>query len=401
MSTTPKGHFGSFGGRYVAETLMPALFELKEALDDAMADPAFIEEFRGLLANYVGRPTPFTFAERFSEATGGRRVYLKREDLCHTGAHKINNTIGQVLLAKRMGKRRIIAETGAGQHGVATATAAALMGFECVVFMGEEDVRRQAPNVERMHLLGAKVVPVTSGSRTLKDAMNEAIRHWVTHVDTTFYIIGSVAGPHPYPAMVRDFQSIIGRETREQMLEREGRLPDTLVACIGGGSNAMGIFTAFLDDPVKLVAVEAEGEGFDTGRHAAAIRAGMVGVLHGQKSYLLQDEDGQVTEAHSISAGLDYPGVGPQVAHLAETGRLDVLSATDEEALKAFHLLSRTEGILPALESSHALAKVAEVARGLKPDATIVLNLSGRGDKDLATVLDAMKSSEKNEGGDA
>jgi tryptophan synthase beta chain len=397
MSTTPKGHFGQFGGRYVAETLMPALFELEEALNEAMADPEFIAEYRRLLANYVGRPTPLTLAERFSEATGGRRVYLKREDLCHTGAHKINNTIGQVLLAKRMGKRRIIAETGAGQHGVATATAAALMGFECIVFMGEEDVRRQAPNVERMRLLGAEVVPVTSGSRTLKDAMNEAIRQWVTHVETTFYIIGSVAGPHPYPAMVRDFQRIIGDEARSQCIEDLGGLPDAVIACIGGGSNAMGIFTAFLDDPVKLVAVEAEGEGYDTGRHAAAIRAGMVGVLHGQKSYLLQDEEGQVTEAHSISAGLDYPGVGPQVAHLAETGRLDVLSATDDEALKAFHLLSQTEGILPALESSHALAKVAEVAKGLKKGAKIVLNLSGRGDKDLGTILDTMKK----EGGDA
>jgi tryptophan synthase beta chain len=392
----PKGHYGPFGGQYVAETLMPALDELETALNSAMADEAFLAEFRTLLSEYVGRPSPLTPALRLAEAWGGCNVFLKREDLLHTGAHKINNTIGQVLLAKRMGKSNIIAETGAGQHGVATATAAALFGYGCTVFMGEEDVRRQAPNVERMELLGAEVVSVTSGSRTLKDAMNEAIRYWVSHVEDTFYVIGSVAGPHPYPAMVRDFQRVIGDETRAQCIDRLGKLPDAVVACIGGGSNAMGIFTAFLDDPVELVAVEAAGEGYETGRHAAAIRAGQVGVLHGQKSYLLQDPDGQVVEAHSISAGLDYPGVGPEVAELARSGRLNVVSTTDTEALTAFHQLSRTEGILPALESSHALARAADVARRLPKEANLVINLSGRGDKDLATVLDTMKK-----GGDA
>ncbi|GAB4278510.1 MAG: tryptophan synthase subunit beta [Deferrisomatales bacterium] len=385
-----RGHFGPFGGRYVAETLMPALEELEAALEEVRRDPAFWEAFHGLLRDYVGRPTPLTQAGRLSDEVGGARIYLKREDLCHTGAHKINNTLGQVLLARRMGKRRVIAETGAGQHGVATATAAALFGFDCTVFMGEEDVRRQAPNVERMRLLGAEVVAVTSGSRTLKDAMNEAIRHWVTHVETTFYVIGSVAGPHPYPRMVRDFQRVIGDEARRQCLEGLGRLPDAVVACIGGGSNAMGIFTAFLDDPVDLVAVEAAGEGIETGRHAAAIAAGRMGVLHGQKSYLLQDDDGQVLEAHSVSAGLDYPGVGPEVAYLARTGRVRTVSATDGEALAAFHRLARTEGILPALESAHALARVGEVAEALPRDGLVVVNLSGRGDKDLATVLDRM-----------
>ncbi len=382
-----RGHFGPFGGRYVAETLMPALEELEAALAAARADPAFWEEFRTLLRDYVGRPTPLTPAARLTAEAGGARILLKREDLCHTGAHKINNTLGQALLARRMGKRRVIAETGAGQHGVATATAAALFGMECTVFMGEEDVRRQAPNVERMGLLGATVVPVRSGSRTLKDAMNEAIRHWVTHVEDTFYVIGSVAGPHPYPLMVRDFQRVIGDEARAQCLERLGRLPDAVVACIGGGSNAMGIFAAFRDDPVDLVAVEAAGEGLATGRHAAAIAGGRVGVLHGQKSYLLQSDDGQVAEAHSVSAGLDYPGVGPEVSWLAEQGRVRVLSATDAEALEAFHRLARTEGILPALESAHALARVADVARALPADGAVVVNLSGRGDKDLATVL--------------
>jgi tryptophan synthase beta chain len=382
-----RGHFGPFGGRYVAETLMPALEELEAALAAARADPAFWEEFRALLRDYVGRPTPLTPAARLTAEAGGARILLKREDLCHTGAHKINNTLGQALLARRMGKRRVIAETGAGQHGVATATAAALFGMECTVFMGEEDVRRQAPNVERMGLLGATVVPVRSGSRTLKDAMNEAIRHWVTHVEDTFYVIGSVAGPHPYPLMVRDFQRVIGDEARAQCLERLGRLPDAVVACIGGGSNAMGIFAAFRDDPVDLVAVEAAGEGLATGRHAAAIAGGRVGVLHGQKSYLLQSDDGQVAEAHSVSAGLDYPGVGPEVSWLAKQGRVRVLSATDAEALEAFHRLARTEGILPALESAHALARVADVARALPADGAVVVNLSGRGDKDLATVL--------------
>jgi tryptophan synthase beta chain len=387
----PNGHFGPFGGRYVAETLMPALEELAGALAAVQDDAGFWEDFRGLLRNYVGRPTPLTLAGRLTAELGGARVYLKREDLCHTGAHKINNTLGQVLLARRMGKRRVIAETGAGQHGVATATAAALFGLPCAVFMGEEDVARQAPNVERMRLLGAQVVPVDSGSRTLKDAMNEAIRHWVTHVDDTFYVIGSVAGPHPYPKMVRDFQRVIGDETREQCLADLGGLPAAVVACIGGGSNAMGIFTAFRDDPVELVAVEAAGEGIETGRHAAAIAGGRVGVLHGQKSYLLQTDDGQVVEAHSLSAGLDYPGVGPEVAWLARSGRVRVVSATDQEALAAFHRLARAEGILPALESAHALARVGDVARGLPPEAAVVVNLSGRGDKDLATVLSKMQ----------
>ena len=386
----PRGHYGAFGGQYVGETLMPALQELEAALDAASADAGFWEEFRGLLAGYVGRPTPLTHAARLTAVVGGAQIYLKREDLCHTGAHKINNTLGQALLARRMGKRRIIAETGAGQHGVATATAAALFGLECRVFMGGEDVRRQAPNVERMRLLGTEVVPVTSGSRTLKDAMNEAIRQWVTHVEDTFYIIGSVAGPHPYPAMVREFQRVIGDETRRQCIEQLGGLPAAVVACIGGGSNAMGIFAAFLEDPVDLVAVEAAGDGIETGRHAAAITGGQVGVLHGQKSYLLQDDDGQVQEAHSISAGLDYPGVGPEVAHLAATGRLRVLTATDADALAAFHRLARSEGLLPALETSHALARIDDVAGPLSPEQAVVLNLSGRGDKDLATVLEHM-----------
>lgn len=391
----PKGHFGPFGGRYVAETLMPALHGLEEAFEEARNDPSFWEEYRNLLTNYVGRPTPLTKIERFAADFDGREVYLKREDLCHTGAHKVNNTMGQALLAKRMGKRRVIAETGAGQHGVATATIAALMGFECVVYMGEEDVARQAPNVLRMKLLGAEVVPVTSGSRTLKDAMNEAIRQWVTNVEDTFYVIGTVAGPHPYPTLVREFQRVIGDEARAQMLERTGKLPDAVVACIGGGSNAMGVFTAFLDDPVKLVAVEAGGLGIHTGKHAASIAAGTIGVLHGQKTYLLQDEDGQVIEPHSISAGLDYPGVGPQIAELARSGRIQVVNATDAEALAAFHKLARTEGILPALESSHALAKAGEVAANLPKGATILVNLSGRGDKDLATIVKHLE----NEGG--
>jgi tryptophan synthase beta chain len=380
------GHFGPYGGRYVAETLMPALEELERAFASAQADPSFAAELQALLREYVGRPTPLTFARRLTEALGGARIFLKREDLCHTGAHKVNNTLGQVLLARRMGKSKVIAETGAGQHGVATATAAALFGLECTVFMGEEDVRRQAPNVERMRLLGAQVVPVASGSRTLKDAMNEAIRHWVTNVDAAHYVIGSVAGPHPYPRMVRDFQRVIGDETRSRCLEVLGRLPDAAVACIGGGSNAMGLFTAFLTDPVELVAVEAAGEGIETGRHAAAIHGGRIGVLHGQKSFLLQDEDGQVLEAHSVSAGLDYPGVGPEVAYLASTGRIRVLSATDREALDAFHLLARTEGILPALESAHALARAGEVSRSLGGEGIVVVSLSGRGDKDADTV---------------
>ncbi len=387
QSPAPVGHFGPFGGRYVAETLMPALEELAAAYQAVRGDPAFWAELSGLWRDYVGRPTPLTLARRLGAEHGGAAIYLKREDLCHTGAHKVNNTLGQVLLARRMGKGRVIAETGAGQHGVATATAAALFGLECAVFMGAEDVARQAPNVERMRLLGARVVPVTSGSRTLKDAMNEAIRHWVTYVDDTYYVIGSVAGPHPYPLIVRDFQRVIGDEARAQCLAALGRLPDAVVACIGGGSNALGIFTPFLDDPVTLVAVEAAGDGVETGRHAAAIAAGRVGVLHGMKSYFLQDEDGQIAEAHSVSAGLDYPGVGPEVAALAAAGRLEVVSATDQEALAAFHRLARTEGILPALESAHALARVGEVSARVGKGGAVVVNLSGRGDKDLATVL--------------
>ncbi len=382
----PRGHYGPFGGQYVAETLMPALIELERALDAAVADPGFRSEFQALLAGYVGRPTPLTRADRLTAEFGGARIYLKREDLCHTGAHKINNTVGQVLLARRMGKGRVIAETGAGQHGVATATAAALFGMACTVYMGAEDVRRQAPNVERMRLLGAEVVPVTTGSQTLKDAMNEAIRQWVSRVESTFYVIGSVAGPHPYPRMVREFQRVIGDEARAQCLEAEGRLPDAVVACLGGGSNAMGVFPAFLDDPVDLVAVEAAGHGLDTGRHAAAIAAGRVGVLHGMKSYFLQDDHGQIQEAHSISAGLDYPGVGPEVAELARSGRVRTVAATDAEAVAAFHRLARAEGILPALESAHALARVGDLARAAGPGGVVVVNLSGRGDKDLATV---------------
>ncbi len=382
----PRGHYGPFGGQYVAETLMPALIELERALDAAVADPGFWSEFQALLAGYVGRPTPLTRADRLTAEFGGARIYLKREDLCHTGAHKINNTVGQVLLARRMGKGRVIAETGAGQHGVATATAAALFGMACTVYMGAEDVRRQAPNVERMRLLGAEVVPVTTGSQTLKDAMNEAIRQWVSRVESTFYVIGSVAGPHPYPRMVREFQRVIGDEARAQCLEAEGRLPDAVVACLGGGSNAMGVFPAFLDDPVDLVAVEAAGHGLDTGRHAAAIAAGRVGVLHGMKSYFLQDDHGQIQEAHSISAGLDYPGVGPEVAELAHSGRVRTVAATDAEAVAAFHRLARAEGILPALESAHALARVGDLARAAGPGGVVVANLSGRGDKDLATV---------------
>jgi tryptophan synthase beta chain len=380
------GRFGPYGGRYVAETLMPALDELEAAYAQALADAGFQQRLEELLRDYVGRPTPLYFASRLSEATGVR-VWLKREDLCHTGAHKVNNTVGQVLLAARMGKQRVIAETGAGQHGVATATACALLGLPCEVYMGAEDVKRQAPNVRRMELLGATVHAVQSGSRTLKDAMNEALRDWVTNVQTTFYCLGSVAGPHPYPTMVRDFQSVIGREARAQFLEREGRLPAAVVACVGGGSNAMGIFHAFLDDPdVQLVGVEAAGEGVASGRHAATLTAGTVGVLHGSKSYMLQDADGQVVEAHSVSAGLDYPGVGPQHAWLKDTGRARYASVDDAQALAAFQQLARTEGILAALESSHAVAHLPALAAELGADAPVLLNLSGRGDKDLDTV---------------
>jgi tryptophan synthase beta chain len=378
------GHFGAFGGRYVGETLMPALLELDAARRAAMADPAFLAEFRALLRDYVGRPTPVDFAARLTAHVGGARIYLKREDLTHTGAHKINNTIGQGLLARRMGKRRIIAETGAGQHGVATATVAARFGLECKVFMGVEDIRRQAPNVSRMKLLGAEVVPVSAGTGTLKDAMNEAMRYWVGAVEDTFYVIGTVAGPHPYPVLVRDFQRVIGDEARLQMVDAIGRLPDLLVACVGGGSNAMGLFYPFLDDPVEIVGVEAAGEGIATGHHAATLGEGSVGVLHGTKSYLLQDADGQVQEAHSISAGLDYPGVGPEHALLKELGRVRYVSVDDRTALQTFQLLARLEGIIPALESSHAVAAALREAATRKPDDAILVCLSGRGDKDLA-----------------
>ncbi|MDH5513658.1 MAG: tryptophan synthase subunit beta [Gammaproteobacteria bacterium] len=381
------GHFGVYGGRFVAETLMPPLEELDAAYRKYMQDPEFVAELDADLANYVGRPSPLYFAERLTAQAGGARIYLKREDLNHTGAHKINNTVGQALLAKRMGKQRIIAETGAGQHGVASATVAARLGLECVVYMGEEDIHRQAANVYRMRLLGAEVVAVNSGSRTLKDALNEAMRDWVTNVDNTFYIIGTVAGPHPYPAMVRDFQAVIGREARHQVMEMTGRLPDALVACVGGGSNAIGLFYPFIgDSDVKMYGVEAAGDGLETGRHAAPLCAGKPGVLHGNRTYLMEDNDGQIIETHSVSAGLDYPGVGPEHAWLKDTGRANYVAVTDTEALQAFHLLTRTEGILPALESSHAVAYTMKLAAEMKPEQTIVVNLSGRGDKDVNTI---------------
>jgi tryptophan synthase beta chain len=386
----PRGHFGQFGGRYVAETLMPALLELEEAYAEAMADPEFEKEFHYYLNHYVGRPSPLYYAERLSEHLGGARIYLKREDLNHTGAHKVNNTVGQILLAKRMGKKKVIAETGAGQHGVATATVAARFGLECEVFMGTEDIRRQSLNVFRMKLLGAKVHGVTSGTATLKDAMNDALRHWVTHVRDTFYVIGTVAGPHPYPQLVRDFQAVIGREAREQIMAAEGRLPDAVVACIGGGSNAMGIFYPFLNDKdVRLIGVEAAGLGIDTDKHAASISAGKVGVLHGNKTFLLQDDDGQITHAHSISAGLDYPGVGPEHALLHEIKRAEYVAISDDEALAGFKCLTQLEGIIPALESAHAVAEVIKLAPTMGKDQTIIMNLSGRGDKDMHTVADA------------
>jgi tryptophan synthase beta chain len=391
MSGTPlpdaRGRYGAFGGRYVPETLVPALLELERAWRAARADPAFDAELDELLARYAGRETPLGEARRFSADAGGCRVLLKREDLCHTGSHKLNNTLGQILLARRMGKRRIIAETGAGQHGVATATAAALFGLPCEVYQGAVDVERQALNVFRMQLLGARVIPVTAGSATLKDAMNEALRDWVTNVRDTHYIIGSVAGPHPYPAMVRDFQSVIGREARRQVLEVAGRLPDAVVACVGGGSNAMGIFSAFIDDPsVELVAVEAAGHGLASGQHGASLAKGRPGVLHGSRSFVLQDADGQIAEAHSISAGLDYPGVGPELAYLKDSGRLTLMQATDTEALDAFQWLSRTEGIIPALESAHAVSAARKVARRLGKDGLVIVNVSGRGDKDVEQV---------------
>ena len=388
--------FGPFGGQHVPEVLLPALGELEEAFLASREDPSFAEEMTHLLRDYVGRPSPLYFAPRISESLGGAKVYLKREDLNHTGAHKINNALGQVLLARRMGKKRIIAETGAGMHGVATATAAALFGLECVVYMGEEDVHRQAANVARMDLLGAKVVSVTSGTRTLKDAVNEAIRDWVATVEDSFYVIGSVMGPHPYPLMVRDFQKIIGEEAKAQILEKEGRLPDQVVACVGGGSNAMGIFHAFVDHPgVALVGVEAAGRGVETGLHAATISAGKPGVLHGSYSYVLYDGDGQIQPAHSISAGLDYPGVGPEHSHLAETGRASYVSATDDEAVEAFRRTCRLEGIIPALESSHALAHVYRSAGSLPRDTIVLVNLSGRGDKDMDTILSLQQKEER------
>jgi len=386
-----KGHFGQFGGRYVAETLMPALLELEQAYRAAQADPIFQQELEHYLTHYVGRPSPLYFARRLTEELGGAKIYLKREDLNHTGAHKVNNTVGQALLAKRMGKKKVIAETGAGQHGVATATVAALFGMECDVFMGTEDIRRQSLNVFRMKLLGARVHGVTSGTATLKDAMNDALRYWVTHVRDTFYVIGTVAGPHPYPEMVRDFQAVIGKETREQILALEGRLPDVAIACVGGGSNAMGLFYPFVNDQsVRLVGVEAAGFGVATGKHAASISAGRVGVLHGNKTYLLQNADGQIEHAHSISAGLDYPGVGPEHAHLHDIGRAEYVPVTDDEALEAFQRLTRLEGIIPALESSHAIAHVIKLAPTLPREQIIVVCLSGRGDKDIHTVADAM-----------
>jgi tryptophan synthase beta chain len=386
-----RGHFGIYGGRFVAETLMPLLLELEAAYGAAKADPAFQAELARQLSDYVGRPSPLTFAARLTEHWGGAKVYLKREDLNHTGAHKINNCIGQILLARRMGKRRIIAETGAGQHGVATATVAALFGLPCTVYMGEVDIARQKPNVFRMRLLGAEVKPVRSGSATLKDAMNEALRDWVANVADTYYLIGTVAGPHPYPAMVRDFQTVIGGELREQIVAAEGRLPDTLVACVGGGSNAMGFFHPFLDERgIRIIGVEAAGEGIETGRHAASMTGGRPGVLHGNRTYLLQDADGQITEAHSISAGLDYPGVGPEHAWLKDTGRVDYRAVSDREALAAFQLCSRLEGIIPALESAHALAEAGKEAARLPRDHLLAICLSGRGDKDIFTVAETL-----------
>jgi tryptophan synthase beta chain len=390
------GFFGHFGGRFVAETLMPLVLELQEEYARARNSKEFIDEMDALRRDFVGRKSPLYLAERLTEQLGGAKVYLKREDLLHTGAHKINNCLGQILLAKRMGKTRIIAETGAGMHGVATATVAARFGMECVVYMGSVDIHRQQPNVQRMRLLGAKVIPVTSGAGTLKDAMNDALRDWVTNVADTFYIIGTVAGPHPYPAMVRDFQSIIGEETREQIIEREGRLPDTLVACVGGGSNALGLFHPFLDDKsVAMVGVEAAGEGLDK-RHAASLKGGTPGILHGNRTFLLQSADGQIQDAHSISAGLDYPGIGPEHAWLNEIGRVSYAAITDDEALEAFHTLCRIEGIIPALETAHAIAYVMKVAPTLPQDHLIVINLSGRGDKDMSTVLAAMDASAEN-----
>ena len=381
------GHFGIYGGRFVAETLMPLVLEVEKAYAQAKADPGFWQDFHSYMKHYVGRPSPLYFAERLTTHFGGAKLYFKRDELNHTGAHKINNTVGQILLARRMKKTRVIAETGAGQHGVATATVCALFGIPCVVYMGETDIERQAPNVFRMKLLGAEVRPVTAGTGTLKDAMNEALRDWVANVDDTFYIIGTVAGPHPYPAMVRDFQSVIGNEVREQMQEAEGRLPDSLVACIGGGSNAMGLFHPFLDDEsVRIIGVEAAGLGIKTGKHCASLTAGKPGVLHGNRTYLLQTDDGQIIDGHSISAGLDYPGIGPEHSWLRDVGRVEYVSVTDKEALKAFQLCTRMEGIIPALEPSHALAHVAKIAGRLPKNHLMVMNMCGRGDKDVFAV---------------
>ena len=385
------GHFGIFGGRYVAETLMPLILEVEKAYYQYRDDPDFRRELDYYSKHYIGRPSPLYYAERLSNELGGAKVYFKRDELNHTGAHKINNTLGQILLAKRMGKQRIIAETGAGQHGVATATVCALFNLPCVVYMGATDIERQAPNVFRMRLLGAEIVPVTSGTATLKDAMNDALRDWVANVEETFYIIGTAAGPHPYPEMVRDFQTVIGQETREQIIEQEHRLPDTIVACIGGGSNAIGLFHPFLDDEtVRIIGVEAAGHGIETGEHAASLTGGQPGVLHGNRTFLLQNGDGQIIDAHSISAGLDYPGIGPEHSWLHETKRVEYVSVTDQEALDAFQLCCRTEGIIPALEPSHALAHVAKIAPTMAPDQVIVMNLCGRGDKDVFAVAEAL-----------
>lgn len=389
-----KGHFGSYGGRYVPETLMPALIELEKSFRTAIEDVEFKKKFKGLMRDYVGRPSPLYFAQKLTRNYGGVRIFLKREDLNHTGAHKINNTIGQALLAQNIGKFKLIAETGAGQHGVATATAAALFGMECEIFMGKEDMKRQSPNVKRMELLGASIRPIKSGTGTLKDALNEALRAWAASVDTTFYVIGSVAGPHPYPMMVRYFQSVIGKEARNQFLSVTGKLPEMIIACVGGGSNAAGIFSAFLEDEVTLIGVEAAGLGMSTGRHAASIGAGKKGILHGSKTYVIQDEYGQVLNTHSIAAGLDYPAVGPEHAIWADEGRVEYCHVTDEEALEAFHDLIKLEGIVPALEPSHALAEAKKRARALGPEASMVINLSGRGDKDIDHVFD-LEAAEK------
>jgi len=381
------GHFGIFGGRYVAETLMPLILEVEKTYDNIKKDPSFQKDVENYLNDFVGRPSPLFYARRLTKHLGGAKIYFKREDLNHTGAHKVNNCIGQILVAQRMGKKRIIAETGAGMHGVATATVCALFDIPCTIYMGTTDIERQAPNVSRMKLLGAEIVPVTSGSSTLKDAMNDALRDWVANVDDTYYLIGTVAGPHPYPTMVRDFQSVIGKETRTQIFNKEGRLPDSLVACIGGGSNAIGLFHPFLDDSaIRVIAVEAAGEGIATGKHAASLSAGMPGVLHGNRTYLLQDQDGQINEAHSISAGLDYPGVGPEHAWLHDIGRVEYVSVTDKDAVLAFQLTTKTEGIIPALESAHAVAHAVKIAGELPKDHIMIINMSGRGDKDIDAV---------------